>query len=44
MIVYDSPMDILFASPIAIVLALLTVLSLCYPLIAKVFRRRKAVK
>ncbi|CEI83265.1 tripartite tricarboxylate transporter TctA [Oceanobacillus oncorhynchi subsp. incaldanensis] len=44
MIVYDSPMDILFASPIAIVLALLTVLSLCYPLIAKVFKRRKAVK
>ncbi|MBP2076772.1 tripartite tricarboxylate transporter permease [Oceanobacillus polygoni] len=43
MVVYDSPAAVLFASPITIVLAILTLLSLCYPLITKVFRRRKAV-
>ncbi|GAK07669.1 tripartite tricarboxylate transporter permease [Geomicrobium sp. JCM 19038] len=40
-VIYDGPVSILFASPITIGLALLTILSLSYPLIIKLLGRRK---
>ncbi|GAJ98297.1 LOW QUALITY PROTEIN: tricarboxylate transport membrane protein TctA [Geomicrobium sp. JCM 19055] len=43
-VIYDGPVSILFASPITIGLALLTILSLSYPLIIKLLGRRKKKK
>lgn len=43
MVIYESPGEVLSASPITIVLVVLTVLSLTYPLILKWFRRKKTV-
>lgn len=39
LVIYDQPVDMLFASPITIVLALLTLLSFSYPLIIKLVKR-----
>ncbi|MCM3549615.1 tripartite tricarboxylate transporter permease [Shouchella clausii] len=43
-IIYENPQAVIVASPIATVLFLLTVLSLCYPLIVKILQRKKRKK
>ena len=40
-VIYGSPIEMLFASPITIILAILTILSLLFPLIAKLLKQKK---
>ncbi|MFB4158344.1 tripartite tricarboxylate transporter permease [Geomicrobium sp. JSM 1781026] len=42
LVIYDQPVDMLFASPITIVLALLTLLSFSYPLLIKLVKRKRS--